>query len=91
MDKMLKKLSNLEKKFGFSDDTDNRMPLVELVKVANEQEDESEYWRYWKIFYLRIEHLLTSQNQIDIVCDKVGAPIYLQSEMKNHNYLKKFN
>lgn len=86
-----KKEKELYKETGiWNNFTDNRQPLPELVQAAW-QADDYEYWRLWTIFYLRICLLTKTTNTRGRILDELDAPLYLEQEMENHDYLTKYN
>lgn len=89
--RLLRQLAKVEKENGGSPFTDNRQPLPELVQAARQAYKEDEYWRLWTIFYLRIDWLVQTTNARRRILSELDAPLYLEQEMENHNYLIKYN
>lgn len=80
--------------------TDNKQPLAELIKQAEDRDvysqncrgdAEDNYWRLWTIFYLRICLLSETTNARRRILSELDAPLYLEQEMEEHDYLHKYN
>lgn len=102
--RLLRQLEKKEKeirKEGYENPfTDNRQPLADLIKQTEWRDTYSQicrgdatdnYWHWWKIFYLRIDWLVDTTNKRVWILDIMDAPLYLEQEMNNHDYLHKYN